>query len=320
MKKNQQGFSVVEVLIILVMIGLAAGVGLYVSRAKNNTIHINDSISQDNSESKSNMLFDHVVIIVEENKGYKTIMEGNEAPYFHELASTYSQANNYYALFHPSLPNYLAMTGSTNGGIEQNCVPGSGCEIHEKNIVDEIEKSNRTWKGYMESMPTPCSLQNAGQYAVRHNPFVYYKTMTDDNERCKQHNVPIDELYKDLEANQLPNFSFITPNLCNDMHDCSVNTGDKWLADIVPKLLESSTFKNKKSLLVITWDEAEPSDGVNQIPTILVGPTIKKEYKSTTIYNHYSLLRTIEDAWGLPTLTENDKKAKPMNEFFVSAD
>jgi phospholipase C len=320
MKKSQNGFSVLELLLILVMIGLIAGVSLYVIRTKNNATHTYDSISHNSSESKSNVLFDHVVIIVEENKGYKTIMEGSEAPFFHELASTYSQANNYYALFHPSLPNYLAMIGGTNGGIEQNCIPGSGCEIHGKNIVDEIEESNRTWKGYMESMPTPCSPQNSGQYAVRHNPFVYYRTFTDDKERCKQHNAPLDQLYKDIEANQLPNFSFITPNLCNDMHDCSVNTGDKWLADVVPKLLESSTFKTKKSLLVITWDEAEPSDQVNQIPTILIGPTVKKAYKSSTIYNHYSLLRTIEDAWDLPALTQNDKTATHMNEFFVSAD
>ncbi len=261
-----------------------------------------------------------MVIIVEENKGYKTIMEGSEAPYFQELAATYSQASNYHALFHPSLPNYLAMIGGTNGGIEQTCTPGPGCELSSKTIVDEIEKSNRTWKGYLESMPAPCSLQNSGQYAVRHNPFVYYKTLSEDKARCNRLDVPLEQLYKDMSANQLPSFSFIVPNLCNDMHDCSVGTGDKWLADVVPKLLDSSAFKTKKAVLIITWDEAEQSDTVNQIPTVLIGPAVKKGYKSSAMYNHYSVLRTIEDAWGLPSLTENDKNAAPMNEFFVSAD
>jgi phospholipase C len=255
---------------------------------------------------------------VEENKGYKTVMDATDMPYIHKLADTYAQANNYLALFHPSLPNYIAMMGGTNGRIEDDCSPSAVCVVDSKNIVDEIEQSHRSWKGYMESMPAACSLQSSGLYAVKHNPFVYFKSLTDDQERCKKHDVPLEQLYKDIESNQLPSLSFIVPNLCNDMHDCPVSTGDKWLSGIVPKILESQEFKTKKSLLVITWDEAEQSDMENRIPTILAGPVVKKGYESSNAFTHYSLLRTIEQAWNLQPLTDSDKTALPLDEFFAN--
>lgn len=300
----------------MVVIGLIAGAGLYVTYARNNAVTIYNSIDSSPPQLKNKPPFEHIVIIVEENRGYKAVMESADAPYIKQLATTYGQASQYFALFHPSLPNYLAMTGGTNGGIEQNCAPAPSCELTSKSIVDEIEATGRSWKGYMESMPTACSMQDSGLYAVRHNPFVYYKNLANDQQRCQQHDVSLDQLYKDLESNKLPNFSFITPNLCNDMHDCSVATGDKWLASVVPKLLQSSAFKDKKSLLIITWDEAERTDAENRIPTILAGPVVKKGYNSSTNYTHYSLLKTIEEAWGVSPLTESDKKAASLSEFF----
>jgi phosphatidylinositol-3-phosphatase len=319
MSTKSKGFAIVESLLILVIAGLIGFVGWYVWSSRKSAISIynsaGSSLQTPTQFKKSTPAFDYIVIIVEENKGYETVMGTTDAPYIHQLASSYSQADNYFALFHPSLPNYLAMTGGTDGGITDDCSSGAGCELNNSSIVDRIEASNRSWKGYMENMPSPCSLKDSGRYAVRHNPFVYYKNLAGDQTRCQKHDVPLSELYKDIEQKQLPNFSFVVPDLCNDMHDCPVSTGDKWLADVVPKILNSTEFKTKRSLLVITWDEAEKSAPANQIPMILAGPAAKKQYKSSATYNHYALLSTIEKAWSLSSLTNSDKQVPTLAEF-----
>ncbi len=315
MHKKQKGFAIVEGLLIVVIVAIVGLVGWYVWKAKTTSGATHQSAAAVEQAPKPS-LFDHIVIIVEENRGYKTIMESADAPYIHDLAATYAQANNYSAVFRPSLPNYLAMTAGTNGNITSNCTPSESCTITGNTLVDEIEASNRTWKGYMESMPSACSLQNSGNYAVKHNPFAYFKQLTDNQKRCQAHNVPLDQLYTDLSSNQLPNYAFITPNLCSDMHDCSIKSGDAWLANLVPKILDAPSFKTKRAVLIVTWDEAEVGDSGNHIPTILAGPVIKKGYTSTQAYTHYSLLRTIEKAWQLQPLTENDKAAAPLDEFF----
>jgi acid phosphatase len=130
--------------------------------------------------------------------------------------------------------------------------------------------------------------------------------------------VPFSKLASDLKSvTTTPNYAFITPNLCNDMHNCSITQGNNWLAANVPTILNSKAFTTQNSLLIITWDEGEETS--NHIPTILIGSNIKKNYHaSSTQYNHYALLHTIEQAWGLPTLTSNDAKAPLMNEFFIS--
>lgn len=259
--------------------------------------------------------FDHVLIVVFENKGYATILNTGQAPYFASLAKQNSLATHYYSLFHPSLPNYIALTSGSNAGISSDCSPDD-CMAKVKNIADEIEASGRSWKGYQEDMPSPCTTYNTGRYAVRHNPFVYYPDIQTNSQRCRSHDVPYDQLATDLANNQLPNYAFITPNLCHDMHDCSVKAGNDWLTKEAPKILNSSTFKNSNSLLVITFDEAEGGDHANRVPAILVGKSVKTGFSSDQTYSHYSLLHTIEAAWDLQPLTKNDANAPLMNEFF----
>ncbi|MCY0903668.1 alkaline phosphatase family protein [Arthrobacter sp. H14-L1] len=256
---------------------------------------------------------DHIVIIVEENKPAASILGNAAAPYINKLAAENALATNYQAVSHPSLPNYLALTSGTTAGITDDCSPGGRCTARVPTIADVIGQSGRTWKMYAESMPAPCTVENSYPYAVKHNPFMYYPSVTDSHDSCAAHVVPLTQLSQDLKAaSSLPNYVFISPNLCHDMHDCQVSAGDTWLAHQVPDILTSPAFTTQKSLLVITWDEGQGKD--NTVSTIFAGPTARHSYKSPLPYNHYSLLHTVESLWGLASLTDNDKNAPVMRD------
>jgi phospholipase C len=254
----------------------------------------------------------HVVIIMEENKPASAVLGNAAAPYLNRLAGEFSVATHYRAVSHPSLPNYLAITSGTTAGITSDCnPPGAFCEASVANIADRIIASGRSWKMYAESMPAPCWQRNSGRYAVKHNPFLYYPSVTRDPAYCSSHDVPYSRFAQDLAtASSLPNYSFVSPDLCNDMHDCSVATGDAWLAREVPRILNSPAFSRQNSLLIITFDEADTPG--NAVLCIFAGPAAKRGYTSSTPYSHYSILRTLEDAWGLTPLTRNDATATPM--------
>ena len=253
---------------------------------------------------------DHVVIIVEENQPSEAIIGNSDAPYINRLAADNALAAAYEAVAHPSLPNYLALTSGTNAGITDDCSPGGNCTANVPNIVDRIAQSGRSWKMYAEDMPGPCTAKSSGKYAVKHNPF---PSVTDDKASCASHVVPFSQLDKDLKsASSLPNVVFISPNRCNDMHDCPVSTGDAWLSQQVSALLASPAFTTQNSLLVVTWDEGD--DSSNKVSTIFAGPAAKKGFVSDAAFSHYSLLHTIESVWGLAPLTDNDRQAPGMSD------
>ncbi|MEO5780326.1 MULTISPECIES: alkaline phosphatase family protein [Arthrobacter] len=255
---------------------------------------------------------DHVVIIVLENKSASEVLAGAQSPYFSRLAQDYALAANYQAIMRPSLPNYIAMTAGTNAGITSNCKP-KDCSRDVRSIADSIQDSGRTWKMYAEGMREPCLAENSGKYAVKHNPFMYYRSVTADKASCAGRVVPYTMLDQDLmSAAGLPDYAFISPDMCNGTHDCPIRTGDDWLAREVPKILGSPSFTTRNSLLVVTWDEGGKND--NRVATVFAGPAARNGYTSQTAYTHYSLLRTIEDAWGLPPLTENDRNAPVMRD------
>jgi phosphatidylinositol-3-phosphatase len=257
----------------------------------------------------------HIFLIVEENKSYPEIINNPAAPYINGLIRRYALATNYFALFHPSLPNYIALTSGSNHGItDDRSPPSAGNEIAVPNIADRIEASGRTWKEYAESMPSDGFAFDSGEYVTKHNPFVYYKDIVGNAQRCRTHVVPLTQLTIDLRsAKTTPDFAFITPNLCNDMHDCPIATGDRWLARTVPLILDSKAFTTTKSLLIVTWDEGTVDQ---HIVTILAGNSVKAGYRSGRRYDHYALLHTVEAAWQLAPLTSNDGHAPTMNEFF----
>ncbi len=259
--------------------------------------------------------FDHIFTIVMENHSYNEII-GNtsQAPYINQLVSQYGVASNYFAVTHPSLPNYLAITGASTFGITSDCTT---CFVNAPNIaVDRVEASGRTWKTYQESMPSACFVGDASPYVQKHNPFIYYDDVRLNSAECNK-DVPYTQLAPDLAAAATtPNYVFITPNLINDMHDGTINQGDTWLQNNVPTILNSPAFTTQNSVLDIVWDEDDSSQG-NQVPSIIINSAVTPGYHSFISYNHYSWLKTIESAWGLASLTANDANATAMADFFT---
>jgi len=255
--------------------------------------------------------FAHIAIVVLENRSEGSIIGNASAPYVNSLAHAYAYLDNYTAVAHPSLPNYLALIGGDTFGITSDC---TGCFLPARNLADLLADAGISGKAYMEDMPRACFAGSRGRYAQKHNPFAYFDDIRNDPRRC-QSIVPYTELATDLATGNLPSFIWITPNLCHDMHDCGVSTGDRWLADNLPPLLGSPAFSQQPALLAIVWDE-DDGRALNRVPLILAGPQVRTGYVSHQPADHYSLLRTIEAAWGLPPLTSNDANAQPIGDVF----
>jgi acid phosphatase len=245
--------------------------------------------------------FSHVFVVVMENRAYGDVI-GNtsDAPYINQLAGQYGLATQYYAVSHPSLPNYLALIGGDTFGMQSDC---ETCYVHAPNLVDALEARHKTWRAYMESMPSPCFVGSSGDYAQKHDPFIYFDDIRTNAARC-QNVVPMDSLQSDLAQRSMPDFTWITPNLCHDMHDCSTREGDAWLSQWVPRILASDAWKQNGALFLV-WDEGTDNSGCCQyasggrVPLLVVSPLVKAGTQSSTPYDHYSLLRTICAAWGL---------------------
>ncbi len=251
--------------------------------------------------------FDHIILIVLENTGYSVAMNASSMPHFAGLAQKNVLLTNYYAISHPSLPNYLALISGSTQGLTSDC---TDCYVNAPNLADALDQAGKTWKAYMESMPSPCFVGSDDSYVQRHDPFVYFDSIRLNASVCNRSVVPMTELSADLSANTLPNFSFIMPNLCNSGHDCSVSTADNWLSGMV-SALQASPALGDNSLIVITFDEGKSSDGSTccgltrgggHVATILISPKARSAFQDNTPYNHYSLLRTILAAWNLPAL------------------
>lgn len=244
----------------------------------------------------------HIVIVVMENEELDGIIGNSAAPYINRLANEGALATASYAVRHPSLPNYLALTGGSTFGIEEDC---TDCNVASPNLIDDLEAAHISWKAYMEGMPRPCFTgASYGLYAKKHDPFLYYDDIRSNPQRCS-HVVPATQLTSDLAAGDLPQFAWITPNLCNDMHNCSVATGDRYLSGLMPSLIASA---GPHGVVFVTWDEGS-SDGSccglasgGHITTIAIGGAAAQHARPAIPYDHYSLLRTIEDSWRLPEL------------------
>jgi len=289
---------------LLIVIILAVFIRKLMDYDKSRTLPLSqqvNSLTHNITPFTSKPAIDHIAIIIMENKDYSEIVGSKNAPYFNSLIPHSSLADNYYALIHPSLPNYIALLGGSTFGITSDC---TDCYVNASNLVDQLEQAHKTWKAYMEDMPSSCFVGSSGKYAQKHDPFIYFDNIRTNPKRCGNI-VPSSNLSTDLQSTTTtPNFFFITPNICNDMHDCPVATGDTWLANNVPNILKSPAFTKQKSLLVITWDEGETS-GDNRIATLFAGSAVKQGFVSHSKYTHYSLLKTIEDVWGLPPITTN---------------
>jgi phospholipase C len=265
--------------------------------------------------------FKHIFVIVMENKDYQNVLGSDQAPYMNSLARQYGVATNYYGIRHPSLPNYLALTGGDTFGISSDC---TDCFVNAPNLVDQLEAGGKSWKAYMEDMPSPCFVGDAAPlYKQKHNPFIYYDDVRTNAARCNKI-VPFSQFTADMQMKAVPDFVWITPNMCNDMHDCSVGKGDTWLKTWVPTILQSPAWQDNGALF-ITFDEGSGPGSCCQnaaggrLATLVISPIGQAGFKSGVPYSHYSLLRTIESAWHLPPVGQaNCDCAPPMADFFTA--
>ncbi len=306
--------------------------------------------------------FDHVFVIVEENKEYDQIVAGVDAPNIARLAKTYGDATRFYGEVHPSEANYVALLGGDTFGIHDDdpfyCAPQSKdptCAlaaseagypdhtVHAPHLGDQLTAVGLTWKGYFESLPEPGSLAYVASdpkfdnctrltalYASKHSGFVNFASVQTDPDRAK-HLVGFDQLDADIAAERLPSFALIVPNQCNEMHgligvgvpaDCIgsnvgplIRRGDAVVGRIVERLQATHAWRSRRNMaIVITFDEGSGGDrtgccgvtpaarsnyGGGHIPTLVITNHGPRGLSDDTPYNHYSLLRTLEDAFGI---------------------
>jgi hypothetical protein len=244
----------------------------------------------------------HVAVIVLENEGYAQIIGSRQAPFLNFLASRYGLATESFAIAHPSLPNYLALTGGSTFGIASDC---TACSAPGGGLAAQLSGAGVSWRAYMEGLPHPCVLgAGAGEYAKKHDPFAYYTAIASDRALCDRI-VPLDRLAADERAGTLPRLAWISPNLCHDMHDCPTSVGDRFLAALVPPLLRAL---GPHGLLIVTFDEGVSDDGCcrlaagGHIATILAGGLVRPHSRLATPVDHYSVLQAIEDLFDLRRL------------------
>lgn len=251
--------------------------------------------------------FSHIVIIIFENKEFGTVIGNGKMAYFNLLANSYTLLTEHYATTHPSLPNYISLIGGDTFGITSNC---EDCFINAPSLPDLIEQSGRTWKTYQDDMPEPCFVGSTLRYVQKHNPFIYFDPIRLDAERCAHSVVPLTQLDADIALNDLPNFIFITPDICYSAHDCELDLADGWLKQQMDKLYPVLESSGEPFLIILTWDEGQgehsccglPESAGGRVATVFVSPQVKPNFQDATPYSHYSILKTIAEAWGLPAL------------------
>jgi phospholipase C len=256
-----------------------------------------------------------------ENHSYDSVIGASDAPYINSLAGECGLATNYHNITHPSLPNYISATSGLDlAGLDPftgDCDPTGDCTASTQSIFAQGE----SWKAYEDSMPSNCHPSDAGNYAVRHNPPMYYTTLSG----CSANDVPYDHLATDLGANALPAFSFITPNLINDMHNGTLADGDTWLAHNLPTVLDSPEYRDDSTVIFLTWDEGEggssndcatnTTDVGCHVAALVISPSTAAGTRSAQLFNHYSLLATAEELLGLPKLGGAASNASMVNAF-----
>ena len=270
-----------------------------------------------------------VFIILMENHNWSDIYKSSSAPYINQtLLPQASYATQYFNPpgNHPSEPNYLWLEAGTAFGISHDSSPSKDYQTTTDHLVAYLDKAGVTWKSYQEDISgLDCPLKSKGLYAPKHNPMVYFSDVTNTNDLnsayCIAHVRPFTELQADLKTGSTVQYNFITPNLCNDMHNSdgcqtqdSVKNGDTWLSEQVPMIMDSAAYK-QGGVIFLTWDESE--DGDNPIGMIVISSAAKGGgYSNTIHYTHSSTLRTIEEIFNITPLLGDAAKAKDLSDLF----
>ena len=266
---------------------------------------------------QTNPQFGHVFIVVEENAGYADVIGSSSMPYFNGLANKYGLATNYYANLHPSIPDYFELTVGKTLTINDAETPQS-FPVSDDNVVRELLAAGKSWKSYAEDLPSAgYTGGNTGKYLVRHNPLAYMSDVQNTPAQA-QNLVPFSQFAADLPTANLPQYSFIVPNSCNDAHDCPLSTADTWLKNNIDLLISSPVFQ-KDGLLIIVFDEGNSLDFTQRgghVAAVVVSPFSKPAYKSIAFYQHQSVLRLMLEGRGVKKLPGDAATAPAMWEFF----
>ena len=307
------------VLIVAVVFGFMAAI--IVGSDRNHPLPASSSATPTHVASVPS--FDHIYVMVMENKSANSIVGDSSAPYLNHLIRQYGLATSYTAVSHPSQPNYLAFwSGSTQGVRDDRNHLVQG--IH---LGDQLETNGLNWMIYAENVPlqdkqgqTICfkgatasgGPDGKGTYTRKHNPAVSFLNVNSNPTRCMDHISNFSHFDPAAATVEL-----IVPNMCHDMHDCSVSEGDSWLQDWLPShILDTPTWKNSNSVIFITWDEGSGNKGGGgEVPMIVISKQTPEGFTSDMPHSHYSLLRTIEEAYGLQCL-HNACSANTLGEFF----
>jgi acid phosphatase len=259
--------------------------------------------------------FKHVVMVVLENTDYADVVGTTAMPYLNSLISGYGLASKYFANTNPSIGNYFMLTTGQILTDDDSRTP-SNFSVTADNVVRQLNANGKTWKAYAENLPSVgYTGVGSGNYIVRHVPLAYLSDVTETT-TSKQNLVPFTQFATDMAAGTLPNYSFVTPNGCNDAHDCSLRTADAWLKKNFAPLLTSTPFKDD-GLLIILFDENDTNYD-NHIVATLVSPAFSRRgYVSTTKYQHQSMLRLTLEGLGVTTFPGAAATAPRMWEFFT---
>jgi hypothetical protein len=267
--------------------------------------------------------FHHVFVVVMENLDYQSAMA---TPGLAHLAATWALATNSYGVSHPSLPNYLALTGGSTFSITSDCV---NCYVNAPNLFSQLANSRHSFDAFLEGVPGSCYLSPWGgvDYASKHNPLRYFDNVRSSATLCS-HLRPLTQLEPLLRgpSSAVPDFVWVTPDLCHDGHDCTPTTAATWLTTFVRSVTSSAAWRDH-GVLLVTWDESDGgssgvvngrvvgSGGGGHVITLVIAPGLRRGLRVGVPYNHYSLLATVEDALGLPLLA-NARKATALSAFF----
>ena len=270
-----------------------------------------------------------VFVILMENHNWSDIKDSPSAPYINALLTQGAHAEAYYNPpgLHPSEPNYLWLEAGTNFGVTNDSSPAMNHQASTAHLTTQLDSASISWKSYQEDIAGDvCPLVGTSHYAPKHNPMVFFDDVTGGNNPqsayCISHVRPYPELSADLTSGNVARYNFITPNLCNDMHDSSgcatnnaVQNGDNWLAQAVPPILASNAYQ-AGGILFITWDEGEGSDG--PIGMIVLSPNAKSGYSNTIPYTHSSMLRTVQEIFGVQPFLGDAANANDLSDLFSS--
>jgi len=235
--------------------------------------------------------YDHVVIVVMENKRWSDVLNG-QGPWLTARKDECSTATNYQQAASPSRPNYIALTaGATYGCEGSNEDPPGGCAPPSPSVFKQVIDAGGTAKNYLGSAQSACDLTSGDRYAVKHDPWPYF---ADERALCAA-NAPAVGSSGFLDPKNLPTLAFVSPDLCDDTHDCSVAIGDDYLKTILTPVLASSSYQAGKTAVIVVYDEFTP------LPNVLMSKSVRPGTITATV-THNLLLHTVESMLGLPWL------------------